>query len=94
MWLELLELCTPLQDECCFRHLRAQEFTQDKTRREEDTSLSLSLTNLVKVLYSEKSILTSYFKDLSTPFIIERAGHKCTKEGSLKGHLLISFKTI
>jgi len=29
-----------LQDECCCRHLRDQEFTQDKTRREEDTSLS------------------------------------------------------
>ena len=29
-----------LQDECCCRHLRVQEFTQDKTRREKDTSLS------------------------------------------------------
>ena len=29
-----------LQDECWCRHLRDQEFTQDKTRREEDTSLS------------------------------------------------------
>ena len=46
-----------LQDECCCRHLRAQEFTQDKTRREEDTSLSHSLTKLVEVLYSKKSIL-------------------------------------
>ena len=33
-----------LQDECCCRHLRSQEFTQDKTRREEDTSLTHSLT--------------------------------------------------
>jgi len=65
-------------DGCC--RLRVQEFTQDKTRREEDTSLSQSLTNLVEVLYSQKSILTFYFKDPSTPFIIERAGHKCTKE--------------
>jgi len=46
-----------LQDECCCRHLRAQEFTQDKARREKDTSLSHSLTNLVEVLYSQKSIL-------------------------------------
>ena len=63
-----------LQDECCCRHLRAQEFTQDKTRREEDTSLSQSLTNLVEVQYSQNQ--SYYFKDLSTPFIIERAGHK------------------
>jgi len=47
-----------LQDECCYCHLRAQEFPQDKTRREEDTSLSHSLTNLVEVFYSKKSILT------------------------------------
>jgi len=53
------------QDECCCHHLRAQEFTQDKTRREEDTSLSQSLTNLVEVQYSQNQ---SYdFKDLSTP---------------------------
>ena len=63
-----------LQDECCCRHLRAQEFTQDKTRREEDTSLSHSFTTLVEVLYSQNQ--SYYFKDLSTPFIIERAGLK------------------
>ena len=62
MWMKLLECARHLkddwlQDECCYRHLRAQEFTQDKTRREEDTSLSHSLTKLVEVLYSQKSIL-------------------------------------
>jgi len=64
--------------------LRAQEFPQDKTRREEDTSLSHSLTNLVEVSLLSKSILTFYFKDPNTPFIIERAGHKCTKEKELE----------
>ena len=62
MWMKLLECGRHLkdgwlQDECCCRHLRAQEFTQDKTRREEDTSLYQSLTNLVEILYSQKSIL-------------------------------------
>ena len=62
MWMKLLECASHLkdgwlQDECCCRHLRAQEFTQDKARREKDTSLSHSLTNLVEVLYSQKSIL-------------------------------------
>ena len=94
MWMKLLECARHLkdgwlQDECCCRHLRAQEFTQDKTRREEDTSLSHSFTNLVEVLYSQNQ--SYYFKDLSTPFIIERAGHKYTREAykrSLKGYLL------
>jgi len=78
-----------LQDECCCRHLRVQEFTQDKTRREEYTSLSQSLTNLVEVQYSQNQ--SYYFKDLSLPFIIERVGHKVqgklTRE-ALKGYLL------
>jgi len=79
MWMKLLECVRHLkngwlQDECCCRHLRAQEFTQDKTRREENTSLSQSLTNLVEVQYSQNQ--SYYFKDLSTHFIIERAGHK------------------
>ena len=37
-----------IQDECCCYHLRAQEISQDKTRKGEDTSLSHSLTNLVE----------------------------------------------
>ena len=79
MWIKLLECACHLkdgwlQDECCCRHLRAHEFTQDKTRREEDTSLSQSVTNLVEVQYSQNQ--SYHFKDLSTPFIIERVGHK------------------
>ena len=63
-----------LQDECGCRHLRAQEFTQDKTRREEDTSLSHSLTKLVEVLYSQKSILL--FQRLKPSFYRGRTGHQ------------------
>ena len=79
MWMKFLECARHLkdgwlQDECCCRHLRVQEFTQDKTRREEDTSLSHSLTNLVEVLYSQNQ--SYYFKDLSLPFIMRRTGHK------------------
>ena len=58
----------------CCRHLRTQECTQDKTRREEDTSLSHSLTNLVEVLYSQNQ--SYHFKDLSLPFIMRTTGHK------------------
>ena len=42
---------------------------------EKKTQVSLnSLTNVGEVLYSK--INSYYFKDLSIPFIIERAGHK------------------
>ena len=68
-----------LQDECCFRHLRAQEFPQDKTRREEDTSLSHSLTNLVEVLYSQKSIFNFSFQTPKHPFYNREGGSQMYK---------------
>ena len=67
-----------LQDDCRCRHLRAQEFTQDKTRREEDTSLSHSLTNLVEVLYSKKSILL--FQRPKPPFYNGENQSQSTRE--------------
>ena len=78
-----------LQDECCCRHLRDQEFTQDKTRGGEDASLSQSLTNLVEVQYSQNQ--SYYFKALSLPLIMRKTGHK---EKLLKGHLLTPSKTL
>ena len=56
-----------LQDKCCL-HLRAQEISQDKTRRVEDTSLSHSLTNLEEVLYSKKSTFNLSFQRAMHPF--------------------------
>ena len=90
MWMKLLECARHLkdgwlQDECCCRHLRAQEFTQDKTSREEDTSLSQSLTNLVEVLYSKKSILL--FQRPKHPFYNREDWSQMYKR-SLKGYLL------
>ena len=52
---------------------------------EEKTQVSQSLTNLGEFLYSKYQISYS-FKDVSTPFIIERAGHK-VQEKLLKAHL-------
>ena len=52
---------------------------------EKKTQVSLnSLTNLGEVQYSQNQ--SYYFKDLCTPFIIERVGHK-VQEKLLKGHL-------
>ena len=46
-----------LQDECSCRHLRDQEFTQDKTIREEDTSLSQFTHQFGRGLILTKTIL-------------------------------------
>ena len=68
-----------LQDECSCCHLRVQECTEDKTRREEDRSLSqFSLTNLGEVLYSQNQFY--YFKASSPPFIRRRIGHLLQKK--------------
>jgi len=78
-----------LQDECSCRHLRLQECTQDKTRREEDTSLS-QFTHQ----FGRGSLLKNqfyYFKDPSFPFIRRRIGHLFTKKlarEALQGSLL------
>jgi len=87
MWMKLLECARHLkdgwlQDECCCRHLRTQEFTQDKTRREEDTSLSHSLTKLVKVFYSKKSILL--LKVPFMPLYRDIRPTKSTREGTFE----------
>jgi len=82
-----------LQDECC-RHLRAQEISQDKTRRGEDTSLSHSLTNLVEVLYSQKSTLNLSFQRAMHPFYNREGRSKLQgKKEAWKVILLVPSQT-
>ena len=83
----LLNLDTNRPNNC--RHLRVQECTQDKTRREEDTSLS-QFTHQ----FGRGSLLKNqfyYFKDPSLPFIGRRTVHVFTKKlarEALQGSLL------
>jgi len=78
-----------LQNECCYRHLRDQEFTQDKTRREEDTSLSKFTHQFGRGSLLTKSILL--FQRTKPSFYNEedrsQVQGKLTRE-ALKGDLL------
>jgi len=78
-----------LQDECSCRHLRDQEFTQDKTRREKDTSLSQFTHQFGKGSILTKSILL--FQRSKSSFYREedwsQLQRKLTRE-ALQGSLL------
>ena len=82
-----------LQDECCCRHLRAQEISQDNTRRGEDISLSHSLTNLVEILYSQNSTSNLLFQRPKHPFYIREGRSQMYKrEGDFEGYFLVPSK--
>jgi len=78
-----------IQDECSCCHLRVQECTQDKTRREEDTSLSQFTHQFGRVSLLKNQFY--HFKDPSPSFIGRRTSHilqkKLTRE-ALQGNLL------
>ena len=95
MWLELLEMCTPLEGWIGFKMSVVSATWETKNSlkirlEEKKTQVSLnSLTNLGEVQYSQNQ--SYYFKDLSLPFIERRTWsqvqRKLTRE-ALKGSLL------
>jgi len=78
-----------LQDECFCRRLRVREFTQDKTRREEDISLSQFTDQFGRGSILTKSILL-FQRPKSSSYREEDRSQvqgKLTRE-ALKGDLL------
>ena len=87
MWMKLLECARHLkdgwlQDECSCRHLRDQEFTQDKTRREEDTSLFQFTHQFGRGSLLIKSILL--FQRPKHPFYNREGWSQSTREAYKK----------